>query len=84
MANTTPFAPPWDLATGKLPDVVNGYQWELYYITEDFSQNNDLATKNPDKAAPNLPAFAISIICLPCPTLLQQTHRSVRAGLIVM
>src|SRR5207249_4511177 len=42
MANTTPFAPPWDLATGKLPDVVNGYKWELYHITEDFTQNNDL------------------------------------------
>ena len=49
MANTTPFAPPWDLATGKLPDVVNGYKWELYNITEDYSQNNDLAAKNPDK-----------------------------------
>jgi len=49
IANTTPFAPPWDLATGKLPDVVNGYQWELYNITEDYSQNNDLAAKNPDK-----------------------------------
>ena len=49
MANTTPFAPPWDLATGKLPDVVNGYKWELYHITEDFTQNNDLADKNPGK-----------------------------------
>src|SRR6266853_692036 len=49
MANTTPFAPPWDLATGKLPDVVNGYKWELYHITEDFTQNNDRADKNPDK-----------------------------------
>ena len=49
MANTAPFAPPWDLATGKLPDVVTGYQWELYNITEDFSQNNDLAAKNPEK-----------------------------------
>ncbi len=49
MANTTPFAPPWDLATGKLPDVVNGYKWELYNITEDFTQNNDLAAKNPAK-----------------------------------
>jgi arylsulfatase A-like enzyme len=49
MANTTPFAPPWDLATGKLPDVVNGYKWELYHITEDFSQYNDLAGKMPDK-----------------------------------
>ncbi len=49
IANTTPFAPPWDLATGKLPSVVDGYKWELYNITEDFSQNNDLAAKNPDK-----------------------------------
>ncbi len=49
MANTTPFAPPWDLATGKLPNVVDGYQWELYNIAEDYSQNNDLAAKNPDK-----------------------------------
>ena len=49
IANTTPFAPPWDLATGKLPDVVNGYKWELYNIAEDYSQNNDLAATNPDK-----------------------------------
>src|SRR5881398_2125879 len=32
MANTTPFAPPWDLATGKLPSVVDGYKWELYNL----------------------------------------------------
>jgi arylsulfatase len=49
IANTTPFAPPWDLATGKLPSVVDGYKWELYNIAEDFSQNNDLAAKNPAK-----------------------------------
>jgi arylsulfatase A-like enzyme len=49
MANTTPFAPPWDLATGKLPSVVDGYKWELYNITEDFTQNNDLAAKMPEK-----------------------------------
>ncbi|HWO32425.1 MAG TPA: arylsulfatase [Candidatus Acidoferrum sp.] len=49
IAATTPFAPPWDLATGKLPDVVSGYGWELYNITEDYSENNNLAAKNPDK-----------------------------------
>ena len=51
MANTTPFAPPWDLATGTLPSVIDGYKWELYNIAEDFSQNNDLAAKNPAKLA---------------------------------
>ncbi len=49
MANTTPFAPPWDLATGKLPDVDTGYKWELYHLTEDFTQNDDLSAKNPAK-----------------------------------
>ncbi len=49
MANTTPFAPPWDLATGKLPDVVTGYKWELYHVTDDYSQDNDLAATNPAK-----------------------------------
>ena len=48
MASTTPPSAPWLLATGKLPDV-NDYNWELYNLNEDYSQNNDLAQKNPDK-----------------------------------
>jgi arylsulfatase A-like enzyme len=49
IAATTPFAPPWDLATGKLPDVTTGYKWELYNIAEDYSEYNNLADKFPDK-----------------------------------
>ena len=49
IASTTPWAGPWLMGLGKLPDVVNGYKWELYNIAEDYSQDNDLATKNPDK-----------------------------------
>src|SRR6201991_4477542 len=47
-ANTTPPVPPWILGTAKLPEI-NDYKWELYNITDDYSQNNDLAAKNPDK-----------------------------------
>lgn len=47
-ACTTPFAAPWLLATGKLPDV-NDYAWELYNVTKDYSQNNDLKEKLPEK-----------------------------------
>ena len=47
-AATTPPAPPWLMATGKLPDVKD-YKWELYNLTEDYSQNNDLAAKMPGK-----------------------------------
>ena len=47
-ACTTPFAAPWLLGTGKLPDV-NDYQWELYNLTVDYSQNNDLKAQFPEK-----------------------------------
>jgi arylsulfatase A-like enzyme len=47
-ACTTPPAPPWLMGTTKLPEVSN-YKWELYNLTEDFSQHNDLAARNPDK-----------------------------------
>ena len=49
IASTTPPLAPWLLGLGKMPDVVNGYTWELYNLAEDFSQNNDLAAKMPDK-----------------------------------
>jgi len=37
------------MGTGKMPDIINGYKWELYNITEDYSEYNDLAAQNPDK-----------------------------------
>ncbi len=49
IASTTPPAPPWVMGTAKMPDVVNGYHWELYNIAEDYSQYNDLAATNPAK-----------------------------------
>jgi arylsulfatase A-like enzyme len=49
IAATTPPAAPWLLGSVKLPEVVNGYKWELYNIAEDYSENNDLAAKMPDK-----------------------------------
>src|SRR5262249_54002830 len=49
IASTTPPQPPWDLGLGKLQSVVNGYMWELYNLTSDYSQQDHLATKMPDK-----------------------------------
>ncbi len=48
IAATTPPAPPWLLGTAKLPEV-DKYNWELYNIAEDYSENNDLAASNPAK-----------------------------------
>ena len=48
------------MGTAKLPeDVVNGYQWELYNLKEDFSENNDLAAKMPDKLREMQEAFLV-------------------------
>jgi Sulfatase len=47
-AATTPPEPPWLVGTKPMPPVEQ-YKWELYNIAEDFSQNNDLAAKNPEK-----------------------------------
>ena len=49
LAGTTPAEGPWLMGVGTLPDVVNGYNWELYNIAEDYSQADDLATKMPGK-----------------------------------
>jgi arylsulfatase A-like enzyme len=49
IATTTPPAPPWLLGLTKMPDVINGYKWELYNIAEDYSESNDLAAKMPGK-----------------------------------
>ena len=46
-ANTTPPIGPWVL-NATMPDV-NAYKWELYDLTKDYSQANDLAAKMPDK-----------------------------------
>jgi len=32
-----------------MPDVLTGYKWELYNITDDYSQNKDVAAQNPEK-----------------------------------
>ena len=43
----SPPVPPWVL-NAPMPDVID-YKWELYNLTEDYSQYNDLAAKMPEK-----------------------------------
>jgi arylsulfatase len=49
IASTVPTRPPW-LGTAPPPkDVVNGLKWELFDLSKDWTQNNDLAAANPAK-----------------------------------
>ena len=49
IAATPPPQPPWLMGTAKMPEVLNGYKWELYNIADDYSENNELSAKYPDK-----------------------------------
>ena len=49
VACTTPANLPWAPGTAPPPDVITGYKWELYNVTEDPTQSNDLAAKMPEK-----------------------------------
>jgi arylsulfatase len=49
VAATTPVTTPWAMSTAAPPDVITGYNWELYNVQEDPTQFNDLAGKMPDK-----------------------------------
>ncbi len=46
-ANTTPPVAPWVLNAPMPP--IEDYKWELYNLKDDYSQDNDLAAKMPDK-----------------------------------
>ena len=51
VACTTPGVAPWDTAAeaeGRLPSVLE-YNWELYHVSQDFSQATNLATAEPAK-----------------------------------
>ncbi|MEN9676432.1 MAG: hypothetical protein RIS76_2328 [Verrucomicrobiota bacterium] len=47
VAATTPPTPPWSSSGGNVK--VLDYQWELYRVTDDFSEADNLAAKEPSK-----------------------------------
>ncbi len=53
LAATTPATLPWELSTKPPPDVITGYQWELYNVGDlqagDPTESNDLAATMPEK-----------------------------------
>jgi len=57
MASTTPLRLPW--VTSGFEPSPNDFKWELYHVSEDFSQANNLAAKEPDKLKELQDAFAV-------------------------
>ena len=49
IANTTPIRPPWDITGATSQDPANAFKWELYDLTKDWTQFDDVAARYPDK-----------------------------------
>jgi arylsulfatase A-like enzyme len=49
MASTRVMRAPWDLAGAGNPDPLNNCTWELFDLNKDWTQSEDLASKNPTK-----------------------------------
>jgi hypothetical protein len=50
IASAPPVVPPWALTLAPPPkDVMNDVHWQLYDLSKDWSQADDLATQMPDK-----------------------------------
>jgi len=51
LASTKVVRPPWVVAGEANTDPLNNVTWELYDLTKDWTQSNDLAASNPAKVA---------------------------------
>src|SRR5215813_8854075 len=49
IASTKVIRPPWVLAGATNPDPANNATWELYDLTKDWTQHDDVAAANPQK-----------------------------------
>jgi arylsulfatase len=58
-ACTTPLEAPWNLHDPAFTDIVNGFKWELYDLSKDWSQANDVAKDHPDKVRALQEAFLV-------------------------
>ena len=53
VACTTPVTTPWELGIKPSPDVITGYNWELYNIAEDFIAGGRSRSQNARQAQGN-------------------------------
>ena len=49
IASTKVIRPPWEAFGAANPDPVNNVTWELYDLTKDWTQSDDVAAKYPEK-----------------------------------
>jgi arylsulfatase len=48
VACTTPYRKPWQTVGGETKNPADDFKWELYHVSDDFSEADNLAAKEPD------------------------------------
>jgi arylsulfatase len=48
IACTTPYRKPWQTVGGEPKNPADDFKWELYHVSDDFSESENLAGKMPD------------------------------------
>ncbi len=49
IASSTPLNPPWELSLKPIRDPAFAFKWELYDVTKDWTQYDDMAASHPQK-----------------------------------
>jgi arylsulfatase A-like enzyme len=49
MLSTVPKRPPWEIVGAAILDPANAYEWELYEVSKDWAQYDNVASKYPAK-----------------------------------
>jgi hypothetical protein len=49
MLSTVPKRPPWQIVGAAILDPANAFEWELYDVSKDWTQHNNVAASNPAK-----------------------------------
>ena len=49
MLSAVPLRAPWELLGAAVADPANAFKFELYEVSKDWTQNNDIAATNPGK-----------------------------------
>jgi hypothetical protein len=49
MLSTVPKRPPWEIVGAAILDPANAFEWELYDVSKDWTQHDNVATANPAK-----------------------------------
>ena len=78
IASTKVIRPPWEVVGPVNPDPFNNCTWELYDLTNDWTQDEDVAAKYPEKVQEMKELFATEARKYECYRSMRRWRRASR------